>query len=73
MIRTLFAILSGLSVALVFCGGVLAAAGLPLVGYGLAILGSGWLGILYGGLLRWVGELAGLLQTVTQDASSPRQ
>lgn len=54
MIRTLLALLTALSVALCLAAGVLLGAGWRGPGYLLGALGAGWLGILYGHLIRLV-------------------
>lgn len=44
--------LTSFAVGVLFAGGFMAGLGFPVPGLALAALGSGWLGILYGSLLR---------------------
>ena len=54
--KTALSLVTALSVALCVAGGTLIGAGVRGLGYVVAAVGAGWLGILYGHLIRLAKE-----------------
>lgn len=58
MTLSLIALLTGASIAAVFAGGAFFALGMTIHGLAFSGLGAGWLGVLYGTLLRMAADPA---------------